>query len=277
MRCTWADGAATTPRPPCPAARLACAAAWWSYILVADGLNKRISGRSPLLDTPRLFLGLALVSLPWWLLFELLNFRLGNWEYHGVPSALWERRLGECVSFMTVLPGLMETRALAERLLLPGDWRCDGFRIKPGLTRLSLALGAAFLVLPAVWPRWFYPLVWGFAFLLLEPALARRGRSWLYEFSMGRPAPLFSWIAVRVGVADLPYGVNWWQLFAASWLAGIGFTMSLFIASSAFGQPELLALAKTGILVASLLAATVGAVLIAVTTKRQEGSSDLVG
>ncbi len=86
---------------------------------------------------------------------------------------------------------------------------------------------------------------------------------------------LFSWAAVRIGVADLPYGVNWGQLFAASWLAGIGFTMSLFIASSAFDRPELLALAKTGILIASLLAAIVGSVLIAVTTKPQEGSSDL--
>ncbi len=88
---------------------------------------------------------------------------------------------------------------------------------------------------------------------------------------------LFSWLAVRFGLADLPYGVGWWQLFAASWLAGIGFTMSLFIASSAFEEPELLALAKTGILVASVLAAIVGAALISLTTHRQEGSSELSG
>jgi NhaA family Na+:H+ antiporter len=88
---------------------------------------------------------------------------------------------------------------------------------------------------------------------------------------------LFSWIAVRIGVADLPHGVNWRQLSATSWLAGIGFTMSLFIASSAFEQPELLALAKTGILVASVLAAIVGSALISVTTRRQEGASTLAG
>lgn len=88
---------------------------------------------------------------------------------------------------------------------------------------------------------------------------------------------LFSWVAVRIGVADLPYGVSWRQLFAASWLAGIGFTMSLFIAGAAFEQPELLALAKTGILVASALAAIVGAALISVTTHRQEGLSGLEG
>jgi NhaA family Na+:H+ antiporter len=86
---------------------------------------------------------------------------------------------------------------------------------------------------------------------------------------------LFSWLAVRIGVADLPYGVSWPQLFAASWLAGIGFTMSLFIASSAFEQPALLALAKMDILVASALAAVIGFVLITVTSPKQEGASVL--
>jgi NhaA family Na+:H+ antiporter len=85
----------------------------------------------------------------------------------------------------------------------------------------------------------------------------------------------FSWLAVKLGLADLPYGVSWRQLFAASWLGGIGFTMSLFIASSAFQQPALLDLAKLDILVASVLAATIGFVLIVVTSPKQEGASIL--
>jgi NhaA family Na+:H+ antiporter len=85
----------------------------------------------------------------------------------------------------------------------------------------------------------------------------------------------FSWIAVRVGIADLPFGVSWLQLFSASWLAGVGFTMSLFIASSAFQQPQLLALAKMDILVASVIAAAIGFVLIAVTSPSAEGASKL--
>ena len=86
---------------------------------------------------------------------------------------------------------------------------------------------------------------------------------------------LFSWLAVKIGVADLPYGVSWQQLFATSWLAGIGFTMSLFIASSAFEQPALLALAKMDILIASVLAAVIGFALIIVTSPKQEGASVL--
>jgi len=61
----------------------------------------------------------------------------------------------------------------------------------------------------------------------------------------------------------------------AGWLAGIGFTMSLFIASSAFDDPALLDLAKMDILFASVLAAAIGFTLITITSPRQEGVSVL--
>jgi NhaA family Na+:H+ antiporter len=68
---------------------------------------------------------------------------------------------------------------------------------------------------------------------------------------------------VRSGLADLPDGVSWRYLYGASCLAGIGFTMSLFIADLAFLDPELLTQAKVGILAASLLAAGIGAAVLA--------------
>ena len=85
----------------------------------------------------------------------------------------------------------------------------------------------------------------------------------------------FSWAAVKTGLADLPQGVKWPQLFAASWLAGIGFTMSLFIASSAFDEPAILDLAKMDILIASVLAALIGFALIVVTSPRHAETSHL--
>jgi NhaA family Na+:H+ antiporter len=64
-------------------------------------------------------------------------------------------------------------------------------------------------------------------------------------------------------------------LFSASWLAGIGFTMSLFIASSAFDSPELLSVSKVAILAASLLASAIGFALVSLTSPSQEGVSSL--
>jgi len=87
---------------------------------------------------------------------------------------------------------------------------------------------------------------------------------------LGKPVgiTLFAWIAVRLGLADLPRNVSLRQIFSASWLAGIGFTMSLFIAGNAFrGNVELLDVAKAGILVASLIAGIIGYVLTYLTTQ----------
>lgn len=71
---------------------------------------------------------------------------------------------------------------------------------------------------------------------------------------------LFSWIAVRLGWARLPAGVQWKHLTGAAWLAGIGFTMSLFISQLAFANPEVVEQAKLGILLGSALSAVVGLV-----------------
>jgi NhaA family Na+:H+ antiporter len=73
---------------------------------------------------------------------------------------------------------------------------------------------------------------------------------------------LFSWIAVKSGQADLPDGVTWLHIYGGACIAGIGFTMSLFVTELAFTDVTLLARAKVGILVASLVAAVWGAVLL---------------
>jgi NhaA family Na+:H+ antiporter len=93
---------------------------------------------------------------------------------------------------------------------------------------------------------------------------------------LGKPlgVTLFSWLAVRLGIADLPFDVTWSQLFAASWLAGIGFTMSLFIASSAFAG-ALLDTAKVSILAASLVAGGIGFGLLLLTASTHEEVSPL--
>jgi NhaA family Na+:H+ antiporter len=73
-----------------------------------------------------------------------------------------------------------------------------------------------------------------------------------------------SWLAVRLRLASLPEGATWQQMYGMSWLAGIGFTMSLFINGLAFGGTAVENEAKFGILVGSIVAAIDG-VLVLVT------------
>ena len=68
-----------------------------------------------------------------------------------------------------------------------------------------------------------------------------------------------SWIALRAGIAQLPTDTRFAEIAAVSLLAGIGFTMSIFIAELGFaGRPDLLVTAKTGVLAASLISGVAG-------------------
>ena len=81
---------------------------------------------------------------------------------------------------------------------------------------------------------------------------------------LGKPIGIFvaSWLAVKAGAALLPAGVSWRQVLGTSCLAGIGFTMSLFISSLAFAGTPYESQAKLGILLASATAALLGTIVL---------------
>ncbi|MCF7502459.1 MULTISPECIES: Na+/H+ antiporter NhaA [Vibrio] len=94
---------------------------------------------------------------------------------------------------------------------------------------------------------------------------------------IGKPLGIFafSWGAVKLGIAKLPEGVNFMNIFAVSVLCGIGFTMSIFISSLAFGptNAEFDTFARLGILMGSTTAAILGYFLLRISlpsTKQQE-------
>jgi len=81
---------------------------------------------------------------------------------------------------------------------------------------------------------------------------------------LGKPIgiTLFARLASVAGLGSRPTGVTWGQIFGASWLCGIGFTMSLFIAGLALGNGDLLDMSKIGTLAASIAAGCVGSILL---------------
>ncbi len=68
----------------------------------------------------------------------------------------------------------------------------------------------------------------------------------------------FSWILLKLNWAEMPEKSNWRQIIGVAFLAGIGFTMSLFISELAFESKELIAQSKLAVLAASSLAALIG-------------------
>ena len=70
------------------------------------------------------------------------------------------------------------------------------------------------------------------------------------------------WLCIRFGIAGMPSGASWRQLYAVSILCGIGFTMSLFIGGLAFEAPDFQAPVRLGVLGGSLVCAVLGYLLL---------------
>jgi len=143
-----------------------------------------------------------------------------------------------------------------------GDMRPAGLTLEQSLHPI-----VAFLILPlfALWNAG-VALRGGFA----DIADSRISLGILVGLVVGKQLgiTLFAWIAIRAGWAALPAEVTWAQIYGGACLAGIGFTMSLFVSELAFGYGGLLGEAKLGVLLASLLAATWGFLVLQVRLPR---------
>ena len=78
----------------------------------------------------------------------------------------------------------------------------------------------------------------------------------------------FAWLAVHLRLADLPSGVRWLHMAGLGSLAGLGFTMAIFIAGIAFEDPSHTAMAKIGILTASIVAGVGGYTILRMATQK---------
>lgn len=158
-----------------PSVRKGFYAVWWLYVWAADSFVHLRSGSSLLTRHKREFVRLLPWSVCIWLIFELYNTVLKNWEYVLVPEFIAFRWIGYTLAFATVLPAVFETFQFLD---VYGLFKKSRIRPIPETTLWYgpfVALGIAALVLPLFWPKIFFPLIWiGFIFLL-EPVNHRRG------------------------------------------------------------------------------------------------------
>lgn len=83
-----------------------------------------------------------------------------------------------------------------------------------------------------------------------------------------------TWVVVRSGITSLPEGVRWGHIIGASVLAGIGFTLSIFIADLAFSDPTDTNVAKAAVFGSSLVAAAIGLAILRLLPVRREPVDD---
>lgn len=106
------------------------------------------------------------------------------------------------------------------------------------------------------------------------------GMGIIFGLVVGKPlgVMLFAVLVVRLNIASLPPGVSWGGVLSAGFFAGIGFTMSIFIANLAFaGDPDALETSKISIIAASVVSAISGMILLGITTTKKSSSEGMRG
>ncbi|MGH9460656.1 MAG: hypothetical protein ACRD1X_05535 [Vicinamibacteria bacterium] len=196
--------------------------AWWTYIVFADAWNHRRTERSVLLRNPEAPQMLAL-SITIWATFEAYNFRLGNWYYIEIPSDQVLRWIGYSVAYATVLPGILVT---AEILSTVGAGRAgSGLALPRRLATYLFWGGLVGSVLPWIWPRYFFPLVWlgptAFFMAVNFRSGGIEGRGLLTDISQRGLGKLY-----RLAASGMICGLLWecWNYWARSkWIYDIPF------------------------------------------------------
>ncbi|MDO6392086.1 Na+/H+ antiporter NhaA [Pontibacter sp. BT731] len=95
---------------------------------------------------------------------------------------------------------------------------------------------------------------------MLDGLTSTLGLGIIFGLLVGKPIGIvfFSWLSVKLGISSLPTGTRWLQFVGLGLLAGIGFTMSIFIALLSFDDPAFQTQAKFAILVTSIIAGVSG-------------------
>ena len=187
---------------------------WLGYILLVDALVLLQSGTSIVNRSRRDFVWLFFTSAPAWWLFEWINKRTGNWEYLGSESfSDLEHFLLSAFSFSTVMPAVFETAELV-RTFRWTERFAAGLHVVP-TRRLAAGLflmGVTMLALALLRPGYFYPLIWGAVFLILEPLNIALGRQHLFTWlKVGDWRPVIS-----LSLGALICGFFWelWNYFS---------------------------------------------------------------
>jgi hypothetical protein len=154
---------------------------WYGYIFVVDALVYRRDGRSLFVNRRRVFLAMLPLSAAMWWGFEWINGFVHNWYYdrpYDIPD--WWANLWSCIFFSTVMPAIWETtdwvsgwRWLRERL--PAGSEHPRFKVPGPVLWGMMLMGVLWFLLPVLWPLYFFPLIWGFLVLILDPINYQRG------------------------------------------------------------------------------------------------------
>ena len=180
---------------------------WLGYCLFVSSLVFSCTHSSLLTRNYRAYVGLFLISIPVWWLFELINWHTRNWFYQGEEYfGRVEFFLLSSISFSVVIPAVFGTAELVStfswvKKLTTGP----RFTLYPWTMPIIFGAGLLMMFLIVLWPQYYFPLVWGSLYLIVDSINLKLGfRTLLAHLSQG------DWRqVVSLGLGSLICGFFW--------------------------------------------------------------------
>jgi Domain of unknown function (DUF4332) len=185
--------------------------AWYGYLLVLDAAIFVRRGRSFVGGRSAELLAMMSWSVPFWLLFEAYNLRLHNWYYVFALRSLPASAVTTVLAFATVIPAcLFHAEALDAFGAFRGR-RCRPLPISRRTLLACAAAGAACAIVPLLWPRWTFWMVWGATLGIPEVVNYRAGApSLLRDLEQGRCGRLYRLLAGGLWAGAVWEALNFW-------------------------------------------------------------------
>jgi hypothetical protein len=178
--------------------------AWYPVLIAGDGVVALVGGAGRGKKGEFILFGrknFTITVLFWsavvWLFYEVFNFRLQNWYYVNLPIHRADRWAGTVIAFATVLPAVFVAEGIFRGINLAEGVRWPTFRVTNKVISGMRIAGIIMLALVLLWPKYFFPLVWGATMLLVEPENYRRSKehSLLADLEAGKPGRLLRLLA----------------------------------------------------------------------------------
>ncbi|MCF6147442.1 MAG: hypothetical protein E3K37_02165 [Candidatus Kuenenia sp.] len=170
---------------------------WVGYVMLLDAIIYKLKGNSLLCNRRREFYVQMPLSIAFWLLFELYNLHMKNWEYHGLPQNNIELCIGMGLAFAMIMPGIFQTTELLETLRIFDNYIIAKLHVTNRIIYGSIVLGFFFIMAPLLvssdYACYLFGLVWTGYVMIFEPIVyCSKGNSLLKDLETGKLSRIIS-------------------------------------------------------------------------------------
>lgn len=205
---------------------------WCGYLMFIDSVICKIKGNSLIYNRRKEFFAQIPLSILFWVVFEVYNFHLNNWEYIGLPKDNVILCIGMGTAYGAIMPGLFLTSEFLEALHVFDKFKINKLKVNNRLIYGSIVLGFFFVMFPLLLKeeiaKYLFGLVWTGFVLIFDPIVySSKGNSLIKDLEDGELGRILSLFTSGLICGFLWEFWNYWS--AAKWIYTAPFTQDIKI------------------------------------------------